>query len=362
MSRETIPLTFRPMQATEQDASSFGACFAAEGQARALEAIRWQYLENPAAAPIVHFAVDPTGEAEAEAGEGSIAGIYAVQMVRMRVDGELRLAAQSVDTLVGSAYRGQGLFVRLAEQTYRRCAEAGVDFVYGFPNGNSAHGFFNRLGWSTLDPVPFMIRPLRIGFALSKLGLELPRLGDLRLPCGRPRLEKDEEFRDVMAFGPEFDALWGRFAEGIGVAIERDAQYLRWRCRDKPGHRYQTIGLYRAGQLVAYAILIVANKHGGRVGYLLELLHAPGDRRAGDAVMRAALGRMSALGADAALAWNLPGSPNRGSHLRAGFLPLPERLRPIELHFGVLGLRPPEPRPLANRASWYLSYCDSDTV
>ena len=75
-----------------------------------------------------------------------------------------------------------------------------------------------------------------------------------------------------------------------------------------------------------------------------------------------ALRRMAAAGADAALSWCFPHSPNHGAYTRLGFLPLPERVRPIELHVGVRPLDASLAGLLGRRESWYLSYCDSDTV
>ena len=67
-------------------------------------------------------------------------------------------------------------------------------------------------------------------------------------------------------------------------------------------------------------------------------------------------------GLNVALAWCFRHSPNARAHFRAGFFPLPERLRPIELHFGVRVLDESLTQVLRDRRNWYISYCDSDTV
>ena len=88
--------------------------------------------------------------------------------------------------------------------------------------------------------------------------------------------------------------------------------------------------------------------------------HDPG---AGAGVMAPLLAqamvRMREAGADVVLAWSMDHSFNRKAFRRLGFFTLPERLRPIELHFGV---RPLGDAPVTDRNNWYLSYCDSDTV
>ena len=75
-------------------------------------------------------------------------------------------------------------------------------------------------------------------------------------------------------------------------------------------------------------------------------------------------------GTDAVLAWNFFHSANHPAFRSAGFMSFPESLRPIELHFGVRVLDnsstptadSTNKTGLVKRESWYLSYCDSDTV
>jgi hypothetical protein len=71
---------------------------------------------------------------------------------------------------------------------------------------------------------------------------------------------------------------------------------------------------------------------------------------------------MAADGADAVLAWAFGHSQNAKAYSKVGFVPLPERLRPIELHIGVRPLNESLTEVLSDRRNWYISYCDSDTV
>ena len=94
----------------------------------------------------------------------------------------------------------------------------------------------------------------------------------------------------------------------------------------------------------------------------MELLHDPARPADGRALLATAVRAMAAEGADAVLAWSLDHAPNHGVYRRAGFLPMPERLRPIQLNFGVRALDPALAPLAADVRSWYLSYADSDTV
>ena len=346
-------LDFRPMEAGEADLAGFKDCFARNGTPRRLDALRWQYIDNPTKELFVDLAVC----------DDRIGAIYAAQPARVRVRGSLVLAAQSVDTLVDADFRGRGLFTKMAESLYQRIGEHGGAFVYGFPNGNSAHGFFNKLGWSSLDPVPFLVRPLRTAFIASKLpfGRWLGRLPDLRLPIRRSKLRPNQEIRQVTDLDEGLGQLWRRFASNVGVAVERSPEYLRWRL-GKPGERYECLGVFDGAQLVAFGAYTTVDKHGGRIGYVIELLHEPDDPQTGAVLLEESLLRMAADGADVALAWSFGHSPSAKAYTKVGFVPLPEGLRPIELHIGVRPLDESMAGLLRDRRSWYISYCDSDTV
>lgn len=359
------PLPFRAMRPDEADLRRFQDCFEANGTPRDWDQLRWQYLDNPNGPLLVDFAVDPA--AVEPDGEARLAGIYAALPFAAQVDGTTRMAAQALDVLTDEGYRGRGLFTGLARSLYARCAAEGSDFVFGFPNANTANGYWTRLDWTSLDPVPFLIRPLRTRYLVQRLpGLRgiAHLLPDLQLPLpAAPRLPAGREIRAIAEFGPEFDALWETFAPTVGVAVRRDARYLRWRLGEKPHENYHTHGLFAGGRLLGFVTYCVKSKHGGHVGYLMELMHDPAERDAGHQLARFAVREMARLGADVSLAWNFEHSPTHAAHRAAGFRFFPEWARPIELHFGVLrAFDPALQATITDRTRWYLSYCDSDTV
>jgi len=345
----TPPLETRAMAAREDELRSFQECFAANGASKLMDVLVWQYLDNPGGDPLVDFSVNRNGERE------EVAGIYAVFPVTMRAGGRTVPAAQSIDTITMPAYRGRGIFTTLAASVYARAKELGVGFVYGFPNGNSAHGFFAKLDWQTLDPVPFLVRPMRTRYVLARvprLGRALRALPDVRLPLPRaPRLRPGEELSSLTEFGAEFDDLWARVEGQFPVAVRRDAAYLTWRFA-KPREDYRTAVVRAEGRLLGFVTWCVKDKHGGRIGYLMELLVDPAHPHLADALLRPGGWR----------GWANGRSTRPARRRAAGFVPLPERLRPIELHLGVLVLDEALGPQLRRRESWYLSYCDSDTV
>lgn len=353
------PLPMRPLRADAGDLELFRQCFAKNSERpRSKESLEWQYWKNTSGKMFVDVALAPNEE--------KLAAIYASLPGWMRIGGKRRLALQSLDTLTDADFRGKGLFVTLAKKTFARATEDGAALIYGFPNGNSAHGFFKKLGWTSLDPIPFLLRPLRLSYAADRLNMPsavralVPKT-PLVAPFGR---RAREGVREIDSVDPRMTQLWEKFSPGIGVSIDRDAAYLKWRVFERPDAGYRTLVFEEGGALRAMCVYTVKDKHGGRIGYVMELLHdrTVAGMRAASHLLGLAIRAMSDEGSDSVLAWSLPHSGSFAIYARHAFFPLPEKLRPIELHFGVRAFDPEVASIVTRRDQWYLSYLDSDTV
>jgi hypothetical protein len=82
--------------------------------------------------------------------ENQVGAFYGGFPCQMKVDDEIKLVLQSGDTITHSNHRKKGLFIRLAEETYNFAESENFEYVFGFPNKNSEHGFFQKLGWENL--------------------------------------------------------------------------------------------------------------------------------------------------------------------------------------------------------------------
>jgi GNAT superfamily N-acetyltransferase len=351
-------LTLRRLQELPDGLELFRGCFRANGMPKSAEHLRWQFERSPTDGRLVTFAIDEPA--------GAVAGIYAVFRSSFKVGPVTRPAVQSLDTITDQRYRGRGLFPKLATHVYEQCREDSVAFVYGFPNGSSAPGFFGKLGWVNLDPVPFLIKPLRAAYVLRRFASALAgRWSSHCLPWAVPArpLPQDWHVQPWTSFGEDANRIWREFREVVGVALERDANYLNWRFSRRPASSYRTMAVYDAsGSCRGFVTFTCMEKHGGTVGYIMELLAAPADQTAMTALLGVAVADLAEQGAEVLLAWSLPGAPTHRAFRRSGFLSLPERLRPIELHFGVRSFDPELTAFLSDHNNWYLSYADSDTV
>ena len=299
------------------------------------QAIKWAFGSNPTPFAVARY-------------EGAIVGISGYIQSSMQFGEKSGAAVQAVDSFVSETMRGKGIFTRLAQSYDEHARASGIDLVWGFPNDNAAPAWYGKLGWHRHGQVPFMIKPLRAGFFSHKLKLPI----DFPLTFAR-----DQQIEAVTHVGEWGDALWDKIAPEIGVGTIRDRSFLQHRLFDAPQASQYRVVADVAGNIPALVATREADKHGGRIAYLMEAFGGPSLQP----ILMSELGRLASRGVEAVLAWSFPWSPNYRCLRKAGFLPLPERLRPIRIWFGST----PKTKlaEMANhQGRWHLSYLDSDTV
>jgi GNAT superfamily N-acetyltransferase len=305
------------------------------GDPRDQELLYWQYLKPPGGAYLA-VAHDDRGLVD------GVAAIYAA-FPTIAFDGSSEsVFIQSFDTLTLPAYRGRGLMDALATRVYEAAVHDGAQVVYGIPNSSSLPVFTKRLNWSIMDPLPMLARPVGLRYPRVRLGLRRPTPPHRSRQVDIP-VDLDELTATDRRLGPV-----------------RSAEYFKWRL-DRPGSTYRTHEIRdSSNRLDSWAVSELVLKHGCALGYVIEILVRRGADVAGRKNLRDLTSDLALHGADLILAWALPG-PERSCLLRNGFVPIPERLRPIELHFGARSLSDDD-SVVTRRSSWRLSYVDSDTI
>ena len=287
-----------------------------------------------------------------------IVGLIALVPTRLHsASGEL-LGYQAIDTAVHPSFRGRGLFVEMGKLA-QDPRELGGEVLWGFPNANAAPGWYGRLGWTNFGAVPLLMRPLRSSFLLGRLH---PMLRKIDLPLIRDRVSPATAYDDGAELSGDVDQLWRRIAPQFGIAVDRSGEWMRWRLIDKPGASYRCVGQKSgAGELRAFVAMKLADKHGGRLCYIMEAMSDPECEPILTRMLLAELSTAARSGAEVALAWCPRSAPNYRAYRRAGFLPVPPRLRPIEINFGARALREESAAAAQSGAPWYVSFLDSDT-
>lgn len=319
--------------------------FAEHGENRSPELFRWQYLEHLSGAEVCI--------AHTEAGLFvEPAAVYAAFPTRFRLNGMTHIAYQSFDTLTVAQFRGQGLFVRLAEILYQRVATQGSPLVYGIPNDESFGGFVRRLDWKSLDPLPIRIRPVGARYLRVRAHLRTPKIT-------QARCELSNGIREIWSIPADISDLTTSSNRLEQNGVIRDLEYLNWRLH-RPGNSYRILeSRDNGGNLQGILVFELLPKHGCSVGYIMELMFNERVTPTGSQLVNAAMTCLELAGADVVLAWSFSHDQSSNSLSKNGFRYLPSFLSPVKLHLGYRGLL--SPVELA-ATGFRLSYLDSDTV
>jgi GNAT superfamily N-acetyltransferase len=332
---------------------AFARLFPEEREEKSAARLRWRFRD--AAHGQGWFSV-----ARRDHSQGEIVGIVGVTAARMWVAGKSIDAYQAVDLVVDPGCRGQGLFREMGGRLLAHAADQGRKLVWGFPNPNAAPAWFGRFGWQRFGSAPFMIRPLRAAYLVKRV---FGRSIGPDVPLARASPTTRASMRLIDRFGPYADRLWEQFRRGEGCCVERDASWLNWRLVDRPQSAYRTIGDFdEGGQLRAFVSSSLLDKHDGRILYIMEAMSGPSDTDRLVELLRHEIATGVAKGADVALCWCPTAAASRRAFRRAGFLPFPDRLRPVAIHFGAKLLADDLPDDVRRADRWYVSYLDSDTV
>lgn len=319
--------------------------------------IAWQYSNAPGGGAYTGFSVSK---------EGEDAAVYSVFKVKAKIGDRIQVVCQSLDTLTDARHRGRGLFPILAREVYAKCDEDGVGFVYGFPNSSSAPGFFKRLGWEKIGFPPFIFYLNNLLFPVSyliKKKLFLKNYPALFLLWAKLAVVSSgmQITRSVDFLSEEYGGLWQKFSEKLSVCIWRDGDYMNWRYKLKPNREYCYLSVHKDGALAGILVYLLANKHDGKIGYIMDVIYDPDLPGMGSLLVSQAILDMSKQGVDVVLAWSAPSFQGYAAYAQSLFFKMPRKLQPIKLFFGYRpGVSLGDLR--ISFSDFYISYADSDTV
>lgn len=339
---------------SEETVFKYKSCFDQNGSPKNEANIFWQFINRPNFKRYVDIAFDEINN--------KTAAIYAVAPVIFKIEEKMFVGTQSLDTITDSDYRGNGWFIKLANNVYQKTINDGVSLVYGFPNGNSIHGFEKKLNWTLLDPVPFLIKPLRSKYFTNKIKL-FRFVPNINLFFSKKVKSKTFNLIENREIPQDINRLWQKFSEKIVIAVDRNKEYLDWRYIQKPNEDYKIVHCFDSMKnYMGLVVFTIKEKHEGKIGYIMELIYDLNCPEAGKLLLKHANYCIQKGNADCILSWCMEHSPCYPLYKNEYFFKMPEKLRPIELHFGVRAFKEEFKHIVEKRKNWFISYSDSDTV
>jgi GNAT acetyltransferase-like protein len=289
-----------------------------------LDVWRWRYAPQARIPPVTVVAVDG----------GEIVGhVSALPSPLGRGERALR-GGLWVDLMIEPKHRNLTLFLDIAEENRRLCAEAGVEFLFAFPNDKSFPVLKRMLGWQDGGDIAALEGPL----------------ASLRRPAG-----SGAKTENVDSFGADFDELWNRVRPKDRLCAARGGQRLSWRYRGRPRARYPAWSSRAStGRLDGWLAAKVFDGTKGRIGDILDFWFEPGGTSS-DVLLNAAFDHFKSENVSMVSAWALEGTPQRAALGACGLAPGADLT-----HFA--GRRTAERGPdfPARHADWSLFKGDSD--
>ena len=304
----------------------------------------WKYYENP---------VGPAVVAIARAGS-QIVSIAAAGPKRLHCDGQTYLVYELGDFLTAPDHRRQGLFSKLIELLCRETASRGAALVYVRPNENSFpilvkhHGFqevrrfdsrrfvlpSGALSRRTVIPKKFWHA---IGVDWMMLRLALSNAADSQI-----QVERCSNFDGA-------DYWWETVRTAYRLSLVHDQTYFDWRYLACPTP-YRIFRASREGKPAGWAVTFAHSKQ--PIGMILELLAAPDDREAVDALLATCVPDMTNSGCSSIHTWTLDSAAESASQHALTRLC---RLRSEKMHIAVRCLAPQWTTSRLPERGWYLS-------
>lgn len=339
---------------------------------RSVEWFRWKYVDNP------YVDHPPIFLAERE---GDLVGARPFLALRLQAGGEDRLAFQPADTMVHPAHRREGIFTQMTEHALDRYGHDGPALYFNFPN-EAAIGGYRKLGWRVVGPRRVYYRVQDPGTFLEQL---LGDAGDVLGTVARPVTHQLYRLRSRWASIP--DAVTVEHRDGAAPALfaslaeqrqpdalhaRRDREFYEWYF-SSPAWEYTTVVAHRHGAIEAALLARTRTTDDGvRVTQLAEVAPLSGDDAWRDAVA-ALVAAVVRQADDADLLSAVQSAIPREVLARYGFFPGTEPpLRQLRGEASTFVVRPATPtdpdawqlagRPLTNRDSWRLTFCEHDTA
>lgn len=320
--------------------------------------LKHQYFDNPAGNALIELAVDPSNNV--------LAGQYVVQPAKFRIFGKDQKCAVSLNTLTREAYRGQKIFVNLAERTYQRAIEEGFELVYGAPNRNSYPGFIKKLSFKDIHHFPLYIRPLNLNHMVkertkNKLLAAIATPFQAFFTCSvKDRagiVELSEKNIKLM------DTFWDKIKDKYHIMGIRNAEYIQYRYMNVPRRSYYVYVAIVNEEVVAFAVGRIRKTIEFQTGMIADFLFVPGHEVEAKKLIKVLLEKMRNDGASLAACIILENAEETKVLKKCGFCRIPDKIlpQPTPLILRVLNKDADEAK-LSDINNWFFTTGDYDVI
>ncbi|MCK9218018.1 MAG: GNAT family N-acetyltransferase [Firmicutes bacterium] len=221
----------------------------------------WQFKGNPLKEPIIIIAED----------NSKLVGQATLLPTEVLIKREKVYAGQSLDVMVDTDYRRQGIYEKMAFKSYDIGIERDIKFRYGFPSKSALEGLIKKLGGILTTEIPLYMKIYNLNDILTAL----IKIEVLAKVFSKPitflinkiiykeegiTVKNDYEIKEIFEFNKDFDKLWEKIKADYPIMSERTSKFLNWRIKDHPAKCYKAFAAYSGEQLEGYIVLKIENR------------------------------------------------------------------------------------------------------
>jgi hypothetical protein len=316
----------------------------------------WKYGRNGKDRPVFEFAAFE---------EGRMVGYYAALPFRYGSPAGNLLGGMVCDVMTHSSMRGRGMFTKQGHFSTAAMAEAGVDFVLGFPIRKFVIPGHLKVGWSIAFGLPVYFKLLDPKAPLATRGCGW--LASLLRPVSNSYLALRKIGRDDAGEAKEISAellgseehreflhAWERQHP---FHLNRTTDFFSWRLT-APGSEYHILEFRHGGKVAGIAVTRMTKLQGFDVLAVVDLLllqefgHAAG-------TLHEFMARIARKLKASAVVIMLPAPEARSLRLaRNGFF-----RSPVEFKLILKWLsQKPVPDRFWDASAWHLMWADTDNL
>jgi hypothetical protein len=168
----------------------------------------------------------------------------------------------------------------------------------------------------------------------------------------------------IKSFSGDFDTIWDSSFASSKIAVARDQAYLKWRYLDKPFGNYDIVtAADENNELVGFMITAMTEKKGIKVLYVMEIMAKDENRKVYKKFLKYLETNARDKSADAISMLSLPNNANMRLFYKHGFLPVPRKLFPQDIHFCArVNSGDIDRKYVADSDNWFITWGDLDIV
>jgi hypothetical protein len=331
------------------------------GKTESLGHFQWEYRSNPSGNAVV-FVIRNA--------EGEIVSAYPTMPLQMKLMSSTGRAGLSFDSMTDPRYKGRGLFTMLGKAVYAHLSDNRLILSYGFPNKNIHKLRVHRLGWFEITDFPLLLKVMDYRPLLSRIvpsGFPVKTIGSVLNKVILPffshpeRINGNLTVEEIPDFDDEFDRFWNNIRALFKVCIERDTSYLRWRY-GRPEETYKILRLRHSDMMAGYAVLKRGERFGLNTGFIMDFIVFSKDDYIRE-LLAAVVADFQKDRVEILSALLMRENPYYRQFRKAGFLPVPRRLHPQEIHFSArIHAKGGHGKDIRNPQNWFITWGDTDLL